>query len=308
MALGVSAMGSDSARRQASAQALGAATAKASSRASLPTQAASEAPSAVGLQTVPRGRGRGGGRGNVGRGKRSRDAADQPGCETRAKATEKPRETRAQSAPPGEASAKNNGLSQNISGMRFMQSAMDEQKLRSLGQLSATLIVTLDKVEGSLLGITYDQRPDAKPAALALKSISQGGLVSAWNKTSEKKVEVKDQIIEVNGLSGDLEKMLAELRRNKQFVLKFRKPLSALAQVSKVKAAAEAKRAREQSSGDIKPPESVRLHRRSYKGANPLVETWMKEELRKANEALEVFKDHEEASAFRGMKQRRVGR
>mmetsp|Transcript_90869 Transcript_90869/g.257403 ORF Transcript_90869/g.257403 Transcript_90869/m.257403 type:complete len:169 (+) Transcript_90869:20-526(+) len=55
--------------------------------------------------------------------------------------------------------------------------------------------------------------------------------------------------------------------------------------------------------GDVAP---VLLHRRSYKGFNPVVELWMQDQLKKHAEARSAAEELEQAATLRKMKQRRV--
>mmetsp|Transcript_29793 Transcript_29793/g.64930 ORF Transcript_29793/g.64930 Transcript_29793/m.64930 type:complete len:111 (+) Transcript_29793:250-582(+) len=60
------------------------------------------------------------------------------------------------------------------------------------------------------------------------------------------------------------------------------------------------------SAESIGLPPPLRLYRRSYKGFNPVVEQWVKEQLRKHADALQTAEAQDQAAALRAMKQRRV--
>merc|ERR1711879_178185 len=57
---------------------------------------------------------------------------------------------------------------------------------------------------------------------------------------------------------------------------------------------------------DVIPPSQLRLHRRSYKGFNPVVEQFVKDQLKKHADAVRAAEELEQASALRTMKQRRI--
>eukprot|EP00927_Polykrikos_kofoidii_P051761 TRINITY_DN45559_c0_g1_i1.p1 TRINITY_DN45559_c0_g1~~TRINITY_DN45559_c0_g1_i1.p1 ORF type:complete len:159 (-),score=33.52 TRINITY_DN45559_c0_g1_i1:88-564(-) len=72
--------------------------------------------------------------------------------------------------------------------------------------------VTLDKAKISTLGIHVDY--EAQDGMLLIVSIS-GGLAEAWNETCDPEclLRVGDSIVEVNGVNGDVAKLL-EVCRN----------------------------------------------------------------------------------------------
>lgn len=85
-------------------------------------------------------------------------------------------------------------------------------------QTRAEHMITLDRSEGDRIGISYD---DSDGVVIVVKVVKPG-LVYAWNcmeEDQERWLMAEDQIIEVNGVSGNTELMLEEC--SKLQVLKF---------------------------------------------------------------------------------------
>ncbi|CAE8715114.1 unnamed protein product [Polarella glacialis] len=66
--------------------------------------------------------------------------------------------------------------------------------------------------------------------------------------------------------------------------------------------------AQEKRSAESTAAPALRLHRRSYKGFNNVVELWMKDQLKKNAETVAQAEEYDQAATLRGMKQRRVGK
>mmetsp|Transcript_108595 Transcript_108595/g.324750 ORF Transcript_108595/g.324750 Transcript_108595/m.324750 type:complete len:192 (+) Transcript_108595:81-656(+) len=69
----------------------------------------------------------------------------------------------------------------------------------------------------------------------------------------------------------------------------------------------EAERSQEKPEQKKAGPPQVLLHRRSFKGFNPVVERWMQEQLRKQAAAKKAAEELEEAEALQSMKRSRKG-
>lgn len=83
--------------------------------------------------------------------------------------------------------------------------------------------ITLDRTDGSKLGIDVDHRDGTN---LYIDSVS-GGLVSEWNKQHpDREVKPGGLILEVNGVCGEVLKMVDECKRRRPLVVRIR-PASA---------------------------------------------------------------------------------
>jgi len=84
-------------------------------------------------------------------------------------------------------------------------------KIRKLKTLETEFKISLDKQEGSKLGIDVNHE-DGKE--LFIESIDEG-LVKTWNdEHPETQVHIEDRIIEVNGVKGDVKRLLEACMKN----------------------------------------------------------------------------------------------
>lgn len=84
-------------------------------------------------------------------------------------------------------------------------------KIRKLKTLETEFKISLDKQEGSKLGIDVNHE-DGKE--LFIESIDEG-LVKTWNdEHPDTQVHIEDRIIEVNGVKGDVKRLLEACMKN----------------------------------------------------------------------------------------------
>mmetsp|Transcript_23279 Transcript_23279/g.65008 ORF Transcript_23279/g.65008 Transcript_23279/m.65008 type:complete len:140 (+) Transcript_23279:109-528(+) len=78
--------------------------------------------------------------------------------------------------------------------------------------------IQLDKSTGTKLGIDVDMTD------FRVEGIS-GGLMEAWNRTCPKALRVceGDVVVEVNGIRGDVDSLVAECKKNKVLNLKIKR-------------------------------------------------------------------------------------
>jgi len=97
---------------------------------------------------------------------------------------------------------------------------------------SKEYLICLSREVGEPLGISLDVSDNISAVVTAV----QDGLIDAWNESADENVRIDagDRIVDVNGFSGDADKILQRLRKDTELQIVFQRPTEFNVNIEKV--------------------------------------------------------------------------